>query len=191
MRKITVLTIVGLWATVILSGCDMGMTAARAQDIPADKPLGDSEAYLGQSAIRSETMVESRSAVETALEWAKKYAEASAKQNRLQQENHSLVQQEHGYQQKITKLEFQLKRAEAELGEANSMLLEMRGELRKWKTNVMGFRDEMREAQKTQLDALFKILRLVGGELAAEPLTKQATAQRARNEEEKTGETTQ
>jgi hypothetical protein len=44
----------------------------------------------------------------------------------------------------------------------------MRIELNNWKTNIIGFRDEMRDADKTQLQALLRILKALGGEVSPE-----------------------
>lgn len=55
------------------------------------------------------------------------------------------------------------------------MLIELRGELTKWKSNVLGFRQEIQTAQQAQLEALQKVLRLLGGEVP-EPTTRPAAA---------------
>jgi hypothetical protein len=68
----------------------------------------------------------------------------------------------------IVELEAQLKQAQKELNEANELLIEMRIELNRWKSNILGFQDEMRNAQTVQLEALFKILRLLGGQVTVE-----------------------
>ena len=54
-----------------------------------------------------------------------------------------------------------------ELDEANAFLQQMHLELSEWKTDVLGFRDEIRKSQKAQLEALGKILSVLG----AEPVT--------------------
>ena len=41
----------------------------------------------------------------------------------------------------------------------------MRVELNNWKTNVLGFREEMRQADTEQLKALLKVLTILGGEV--------------------------
>jgi septal ring factor EnvC (AmiA/AmiB activator) len=56
-----------------------------------------------------------------------------------------------------------------ELTDANNMLVELRKELDRWRANVLGFRQEMREAQQTQLEALAKIMKMLGGEMALPP----------------------
>ncbi|MFB0524723.1 MAG: hypothetical protein ACETVZ_04235, partial [Phycisphaerae bacterium] len=45
----------------------------------------------------------------------------------------------------------------------------MRIELNNWKANVLGFRDERREAEIAQLEALLKILKILGGEVTRAP----------------------
>ena len=59
----------------------------------------------------------------------------------------------------------ELEQAKKELAEANDLLIEMRIELNNWKSNIIGFRDEMRDADKYQLEALLKILKVLGGEV--------------------------
>jgi hypothetical protein len=59
-----------------------------------------------------------------------------------------------------------MKQTKKELNEANNFLQEMQLELNQWKGDVLGFRDEMRRAQKSQLDALSRILRILGAETA-------------------------
>ena len=34
-----------------------------------------------------------------------------------------------------------------------------------WKTDILGFRDEIRDAETAQLEALLKILKVLGGEV--------------------------
>ena len=58
----------------------------------------------------------------------------------------------------------QLAQAQKELSEANDLLVEMRGELNNWKSNILGFRNEMRQANTAQLEALIKILTILGAE---------------------------
>jgi 5-enolpyruvylshikimate-3-phosphate synthase len=41
--------------------------------------------------------------------------------------------------------------------------------LNNWKMNILGYRDEMRDAETAQLEALLKILKALGGEVETDP----------------------
>ena len=56
-----------------------------------------------------------------------------------------------------------------ELAETTELVIDMRIELNNWKTDILGFRDEIRTAEKTQLEALLKILTILGGEVQTAP----------------------
>lgn len=104
------------------------------------------------------------SVVNSAVELSKKYAELSEEKSALQEKNMGLTTENSLLKEKLSALEPQLEQAKKELTEANDLLIEMRIELNNWKTNIIGFREEMRDADKTQLEALLKILTVLGGE---------------------------
>ena len=62
-----------------------------------------------------------------------------------------------------------------ELTQANELLIEMRIELNNWKTNILGFRDEIRDTEKAQFEALLKILEVLGGEIETDQLTTETS----------------
>jgi len=66
----------------------------------------------------------------------------------------------------VETLKAQLSQTQKELEEANEFLQKMHVELNQWKADVLGFRDEMRKAEAAQLQALGKILRILGAEPA-------------------------
>jgi small-conductance mechanosensitive channel len=101
--------------------------------------------------------------VESAIELSKKYAILSEKMAVLEKKNHDLLTEN----RRLTTLEPQLQQTQKELTEANDLLVEMHIELNNWKVNVLGFRDEMRDAEKAQLEALLKVLNILGGEVKA------------------------
>ncbi len=82
----------------------------------------------------------------------------------LQQQNQQLAEENARLSKQTTALEAQLKQTQTELTEANNLLIEMLGELNNWKTDILGFRSEMRVAAKAQLEALLKILEVLGAE---------------------------
>ena len=66
----------------------------------------------------------------------------------------------HGWQQ--TQDDF--KRAKNELTDATDFMEAQQLELTRWKKDVIGFRDEIRQSQAAQLRALIKVLKLLGAE---------------------------
>jgi len=116
-----------------------------------------------------ESAPQAPSAVDSAIELSQKYAELSQQAAMLRQENQNLITENKELKNRITTLDAQLQQTQKELTEANNLLLEMRIELNNWKADILGFRDEMREADKAQLEALLKILKILGGEIGAEP----------------------
>lgn len=107
-------------------------------------------------------------AVESAIELSERYAALSEDAAALRQQNQSMMTKNQQLNDQIVELKAQLQQAQKELKEANDLLIEMRIELNNWKNNILGFREEMREAQTAQLEALFKILQLLGGEITVE-----------------------
>ena len=106
--------------------------------------------------------------VESAIGLSEKYAKLSDQMVVTQQENQNLAAENQNLKTKLTACESQLRQTQKELTQANDILLEMRVELNNWKANVLGFRDEMRDSQKAQLEALLKILKTLGGEPRSE-----------------------
>lgn len=193
------LTKIGAWAIIMLAlgGCGTTLggsdpsakvaTAPAANPQPAAAPVkqgpsGDAP-YLAHGAVAAAADAPGDSAVDTALLWAQKYSEASEKIVRLQDENRRLVDDQRQLKEQIVKLQTELSASAQQIQEANNMLMEMRTELENWKTNVLGYRQEMRDAQQTQMKALAKILVLVGGSSAADeilpaaPTTKGAASE--------------
>ncbi|MHC4364891.1 MAG: hypothetical protein ACYSTJ_05430 [Planctomycetota bacterium] len=104
-------------------------------------------------------------AVESAVELSQKYAKLSEQHDTLRQQKNQLDTQNRSLSEQVTDLEAKLQQTQKELNEANDLLIEMRIELNNWKTNILGFRDEMRDAEKEQLNALIRILTVLGGEI--------------------------
>jgi hypothetical protein len=102
--------------------------------------------------------------VESSMLLSEKYAALAVDSEKLRQENKRLTDENVALNGKVVKLQADYDQASKELKEANSMAIDLRIELNNWKNNVLGFRDEMRESQKAQLEALVKIMQLLGGE---------------------------
>ncbi len=69
---------------------------------------------------------------------------------RAREENKRLTADNEALLQQIAALEAKLKQTQKELGEANELLIEMLTELNTWKSNILGFRGEMRDAAKAR-----------------------------------------
>jgi chromosome segregation ATPase len=110
----------------------------------------------------------SPTAVESAVELSKKYAKLSAEAAVLRQENQDLISKTVQLKDQNAALTAQLQQTQKELTQANDLLIEMRIELNNWKTDILGFRDEMRDADSAQLQALLRILKILGGETKTE-----------------------
>jgi len=84
---------------------------------------------------------------------------------KLQKKNQELSEANRRLTAETKTLTADLTQATRELNDANAMLAELKKELDKWKKDVLGFREEMRLAQRTQLDLMKKLVVLLGGEV--------------------------
>jgi chromosome segregation ATPase len=111
-------------------------------------------------------------AVESAIELSDKYAQLSEEAATLRQQKQNLVSENQKLKDDLQACNSRLEQTEKDLEQAKDLMTEMRVELNNWKENVLGFREEMRDAEKAQLEALLKILKLLG----AEPTATQSAA---------------
>ncbi len=121
-----------------------------------------------------------QTAVDSAIRLAQEHAALSEKMTQLQQKNQELVTENTKLKDRIAVIEPEFKQTKKELDEANDLLIQMRIELNNWKTDVLGFRDEIREADKAQLQTLLRILEVLGGEV------KLASAEAGKTQQELT-----
>jgi len=164
IEKKTTLLLISLLSVSLLWGCSgpQGQAHTALPD-SAETQQSDSIAKrFEESAPRGPT------AVESAIGLSEKYAKLSEEASVLRRENQEFAAKNQQFKERVTSLEAQLQQTQKELSEATGFLIDMRIELNNWKTNVLGFRDEMRDAQKAQLGALLKILTALGGEVATE-----------------------
>jgi chromosome segregation ATPase len=104
-------------------------------------------------------------AVESAIALSDKYAKLSEEASALRQQKQTLEAENQRLKNDLQSCSIQSAQAQKELAQANDLLLQTRVELNNWKNDVLGFRGEMQDAQKAQLEALLKILKLMGGEV--------------------------
>lgn len=166
MRRHHKTILILLWvSTLLLSGCTSEQKPAQTVVPPHLTEMQQNNAVAKRF---QETSSQAPSAVESAIELSERYAQLTEEAAALQQQNEGLMAKNQQFNEQIAELETQLKQAQKELNEANDLLIEMRVELNNWKGNILGFRDEMREAQTAQLEALFQILQLLGGQVTME-----------------------
>ena len=137
------------------------------------------EQQLGSSVAKrfQQSAFEGPTAVESAIELSKKYARLSEEVTGLRQKNQDLIAENRHLKEKAATRQAELQQAQKELAEANELLREMLIELNNWKTDVIGFRGEMRDAEKAQLQALLKVLKILGGEVKIEPTQSEGDTQ--------------
>lgn len=175
-KKITIATILTL-LTFPLASCQPPEGRVKIvfpQDPAEEKPNTDISKRFQPPELKKQT------AAESAVELSQKYAKLSEQAAILQQENKNLMLDNQQLTEQLENLKAQLNQTQIELAQANDLLIEMRIELNNWKTNILGFRDEMRNADSAQLEALLKILKILGAE------TKTESPQNRQNPSEKT-----
>jgi chromosome segregation ATPase len=166
-------TIVLLVTSALLFGCgsqNRRSGAANSQGMGA-------QSGSSQAAKRfQDTPLEGKTVVESAVELSEKYASLSEQAVAMRQENQRLAAENEDLKRQIAAAETTLKKTQKELGEANQLLVEMLTELNNWKSNILGFRGEMREAAQAQLQAMLKVLEILGGETEAGAIKRQHDA---------------
>ena len=113
---------------------------------------------------------QNESAVESAIELSKRHADLTDELLLLREQNSTLKAENRKLSDKLTLFETQVQRSQRELKEANELMIDMRIELNNWKTDILGFRGEIRDAEKAQLQALLKILNILGGEAPSQTI---------------------
>ena len=165
-------------AALWLAGCEQMSSMSWRRSAPAPAPASPATAgpqpvvrkagpadYLAGTAVKADSDAAGQGAVDVALEWSRKYAQASDALMTAQKEIKNLHEANKQLSAQTARTQIQLEQSQKELAEANDMLVEMGKELREWKANVLGFRNEMQQAQQVQMDAIKKIMVLLGGEV--------------------------
>jgi septal ring factor EnvC (AmiA/AmiB activator) len=130
-------------------------------------PPTRTDLQLDNPPVRNSASSEQQSptAIESAVALSDKYANLSEEATALRQKKQSLETENQQLKEKLHDCQTQMENTKKELAQANDLLVQTRLELNNWKNDVLGFRGEMREAQKVQLETLFKILQLMGGDV--------------------------
>ena len=161
---IKMLMILSLILAPLFLGCSGGQNPVRIVFPPEfggnDQP---------QSAANPKRFEEKNSAqadaIERALEMSEKCSKLTAQAAELQKQNENLKQENQQLSGKLQQTQTELERTQKELNQANDLIMDTRVELNDWKSDVLGFREEMRQADIAQLETLKKIVELLGGEV--------------------------
>ncbi len=169
-NKKTILLLISLMPIFLLSNCisvEEPLDVAILSDSTARLSSPKSEKQQSESVAKrfQESAPQKPTVVESAMELSKEHAKLSEEAAVLRQENRDLTARNQQLKGQVVTLEAQLQQTQRELSEANDLLITMRIELNNWKTDILGFRDEIRDAETAQLEALLKILKVLGGEV--------------------------
>jgi chromosome segregation ATPase len=156
MNKTNIIIILAIILTCLFSGCNRNRRTPAISDKQNDTVLSQPQPnkYAPQSS----------NAVESAIEISAKYARLTEDMTTLKEKYQTLEEENKQLRNELVPCKTQLAQAQKELAEANDLLVEMRVELNNWKSNILGFRNEMRQANTAQLEALAKILAVLGAE---------------------------
>jgi chromosome segregation ATPase len=161
----------------LLSGCTLTKEPGKLSVQPGSiKQPQQNTTPLSSGSIAKrfqEPTAQGPTAVESAIELSKEYAKLSEEAAVLRRENQDLITRNRQYKDQNAALMAQLQQAQKELTEANDLMIEMRVELNNWRADILGFRDEMRQADTTQLQALLRILKILGGETKEQSARKE------------------
>lgn len=106
-----------------------------------------------------------KTAIEQAIQWSQLYADALQKLAGRESVIADLRKEKAQVEGERDALSRRVKQAEAELADANDLLVKMDANLEEWRKSVLGFREEMRISEAAQMEALQKILSLLGAEV--------------------------
>ena len=171
-NKKTIFILISLMPIFLLSNCVSVQEPPKVAARPDSTEIQQS-ASVAKRFQESASQIQNPTVVASAMELSKKHVILSEQATVLRQQNRELIVQKQQLKDQVVALEAQLRQMQKELTEANDLLITMRIELNNWKVDILGFRDEIRNAETAQLEALLKILKVLGGEVK----TKSAQAE--------------
>lgn len=160
--KIT-LTII---AVFILAGCNIpeGVLPETIENLTKPRQQEPAAPVASSTPIMYVSPGSGGAGIEQARDWAEKNEKLTEQLAQLKKQNVELTDDNRRLIDRFNIMNGNLERTEKELSDANELLIEMRKELDGWKTNVLGFREEINHVHKEQLQALIKIMKLMGAE---------------------------
>ncbi len=177
--QIAIKTLIILSLVLLVSGClnRRRNTAPRpSANLPTDSITNQDQLSQSAPAPAANTSIRfqnqtngSRSVVESAMELSKKYAEVTEENSNLKITIKDLSLENSTVKQQLAATQETLAETKKELDESYHLMIKMRTELNNWKVDILGYRDEMRLAQSSQLKATLQIIKLLGGQTEDEP----------------------
>ena len=151
-NKKTILLMISLMPIFLLSNCvsvQEPLDVAILSDSTAQQSSPKSEKQQSESVAKrfQESAPQKPTVVESAMELSQKHALLSEQTAELRRQNKELTASNQQLKEQVVAIEAKLQQAQKELTEANDILIAMRIELNNWKLNILGFRDEMRDAE--------------------------------------------
>jgi outer membrane murein-binding lipoprotein Lpp len=172
-RKKMISLMILLVPTFLFSGCSSTQRPAdlAVDSFPVERQQNDSIANRFQRPASEGTTV-----VESAMKLSEEYTRLTKEATVLRQQNEEFIVKNRQLNEQVVSLEDQLQQAQKELAQANNLLIEMRLELNNWKADILGFREEMRNAETAQLETLLRILKVLGGQVTTESARAENTS---------------
>jgi len=168
--------IISLMALVVpiflLSGCSSSQQPA---EFVADSAVVEMQQNDSIAKRFQQTDPEAQTVVESAMKLSSEYSRLNQEAALLRQQNEDLIAKNRQLNEQAASLDGQLRQTQKELAQANSLLIEMRVELNNWKADILGFREEMRNAETAQLETLLRILKVLGGQVTTESAKAEVT----------------
>lgn len=158
------LTLTVLTAGLMLIGCDDNGNAFRRPKFPQRNRPAQEARHIENDTITSDAG--GHTAVESAMQWAEKYAQAAKELIVANKRLQEMEKEQKALQTRLAKAQSENEALKREIRDANAMLAAMKTELKEWRNNVLGFRNEILASQKAQLQAMQRIMHLLGGEMA-------------------------
>lgn len=158
---------IGFMALWLLAGCNVveeRIIYESSDPPPAARPSASAQPNAEIIERRFVDPNNQSDAVNAAVRWAEKYEKLVEQNVELREKHNQLFTENAELRQQLKTTQADLERTQKELKEADAFLHEMHTELNNWKSDVLGFRQEMRQAQKAQLQALSRVLQILGAE---------------------------
>lgn len=172
MRPNDTMLIVLLAGLACLAGCQTTASTQDSSAAPAPAPVQSAQSQPEAppaepqlpAAVPAPEPVR-KTAVEQAIQWSQLYADALGKLAGKDRQISDLREEKAEIEADRDVLSRRVKQAEQELADANDLLVKMDANLEEWRESVLGFREEMRISEAAQMEALQKILSLLGAEV--------------------------